>query len=104
MRRQDERPGRRLDAATREEVLDPAEPERLLAGGPRRDPAPERRALERLREVAERQAVGSERRLEGRPCRAAAERREAAPLVEADEARQPVEGDRQASALRRQPA
>ena len=46
-------------------------PDRLLAGRPRRDPAAERRALERLREVAERQAVRRERRLEVRPDRAA---------------------------------
>src|SRR3712207_8556358 len=36
----------------------------ILSAGPRRDPATERRELERLREVAERQAVLAELRLE----------------------------------------
>ena len=68
--RQVERPGRRHDAAAGEQRLDPAEADRLLAGRPGGDPAAERRALERLGEVAEGQAVRLERRLEGRPDRA----------------------------------
>ena len=90
MRRQLQRSGRRLDASAREEVLDPAEPDRLLASRPRRYPATEGRPFEGLRKMAERQASRSERRLEIRPGRPATERREAAPLVELSQPRESI--------------
>ena len=62
MRRQVERSARRLEVAAGEQVLDPAVAARLLAGRAGDDPAADRRRLERLRVVAERQAVRLERR------------------------------------------
>src|SRR6185369_14972935 len=46
--RQLERAGRRLESAAGEQVLDPPEPDRLLAGRASRHPAAEGRALPRL--------------------------------------------------------
>src|SRR6185369_17641876 len=54
--RQLQRPRGRDEGAAREELLDAPEAERLLSARARRDPPAERRELEGLREVPEREA------------------------------------------------
>jgi hypothetical protein len=93
-RRKVEAPRRRLDAPPGEEPLDPPVAERLLAAGAGRDPAAERRELERLREVPERETARAQLRLEVGPLHARAERRQPARLVEREEPREAREVDR----------
>ena len=91
-----EPPGRRHEIETGDEVLDRSVAQRLLARSPRRDPATQARQLERLGEVAEREATLRERRLDLGTQRARAEARDAGLLVELLEAHQPtqIEADR----------
>ncbi len=59
-----ERAGRGFDLAAREQALDAAVAQRLLAGRARDDPAAQGRVVEGLREVAERVAVGAQLRFQ----------------------------------------
>jgi hypothetical protein len=94
-RRQVERPGGRLEDAAREQLLDAADAQTPHPRAAGRDPAPDRRELERLRLVAHRQAVGGERLGEGWPGGPGARRHQAAPLVDGRHARdaRQVDGD-----------
>ena len=65
-----------------------------MPAGPGRDPAPERRELERLREVAEGQAVRAQAVLEIRTERAGPDQRRAGDLVDLGDPAQPAEIDR----------
>ena len=65
-----ERADRRDDAQRLDELVDVRDERREVTAGPRRDPAAERRVLEALREVTQREPVRLELRLERRTARA----------------------------------
>ena len=93
-RRQVERARGRLEDAAREQLLDPPEAQAAHPRAAGRDPAADRRELERLGLVADRQAVRRERLGERRPGRPRAGRHEAAPLVDGRSRRRAAPGRR----------